>query len=260
MCKKNGFTLIELLVVIAIIALLLSVIIPALNLAKEKAKNLQCRANIRSLALGFRLYTETNDGEVFGYGISGVHNLWLVQMEEQLGNSNKIRYCPSTKLNEAPPAAWGSASETWIWTAGVPEPEHGSYGINGYIYSSSGGWVPADEWELSAWKNANVAANSAFIPIFVDSIWVDFWPQDDDFVPADHDLELGAAGGNYASRNHMLRLMIDRHGGKLSVSFLDGHVEPVALRKMWSLKWSRAFITDAEDHLRTDDTPIYRVN
>ena len=67
--SKKAFTLIELLVVIAIIALLLSIIIPALSLVKEKSKNLQCRANIRSLAAAFRLYTETNDGKVFGYGI-----------------------------------------------------------------------------------------------------------------------------------------------------------------------------------------------
>ena len=39
------------------------------DLVKEKSKNLQCRANIRSLAAAFRLYTETNDGKVFGYGI-----------------------------------------------------------------------------------------------------------------------------------------------------------------------------------------------
>ena len=259
MHRKNGFTLIELLVVIAIIALLLSVIMPALKLAKEKANNLSCRSNVRSLALGFRLYTETNEGKVFDYGAGGSNNLWLTQIADQLGDTNKIRYCPSTKLNEASEAAWGSASETWIWTAGVTEPEHGSFGINGFIYSSIPTWiVPQDEWDSSAWKSANVAVNSASIPIFVDSVWVDFWPQDNDFVPADHDLETGGSGGDGSGRNHMLRCMIARHGGKLSVSFLDGHVEPVALKKMWSLKWNRAFITEAEDRLRTDDTPIYK--
>ncbi len=103
-----------------------------------------------------------------------------------------------------------------------------------------------------------MTANSASIPIFVDAIWVDLWPQDDDFVPDNHDLEMGGNGGDGASRNQMVRCMVDRHGGRLSVSFLDGHVEPVALSKMWSLKWSEQFATDVQDHLRTDDTPIYK--
>ena len=102
-----------------------------------------------------------------------------------------------------------------------------------------------------------MAGRTSAIPVFVDSVWVDLWPQDDDVVPAGHDLETGGGGGNGATRNHMLRCMVDRHGGKLSVAFLDGHVEPVALKKMWSLKWSKEFKPDGEDHLRSDGTPIY---
>ena len=256
----RGFTLIELLVVIAIIALLLSVVMPALRLAKEKARNLSCRANVRSLAQAFRLYTEMNDGRVFGYGTVGADNLWLQQVADQIGDINKVRYCPSTKLNESTVATWGSARETWIWDDGVAELEHGSYGLNGYIYSSAPDWiVPATEWEESKWGNSNISANSAGIPIFVDSIWVDLWPQSDDTVPAAHDLELGADGRDGgADRNMMLRIMIDRHGGQLSVSFLDGHVEPVSLEKMWSLKWNREFVINTEDQLRTDGTLIYK--
>jgi len=177
--------------------------------------------------------------------------LWLLQMEDQLGDIDKIRYCPSTKLNDAGP--WGSASKTWVRFS-----EHGSYGMNGFLYSSTLNWIiPADEWNSSAWMSSNVKANSASIPIFVDARWVDLWPQDDDEVPDLHDLEEGAQGGDGSGRNHMLRCMIDRHGGALSVSFLDGHVEPVELKYMWSLKWSKAFETDAQEHFREDDTPIY---
>ncbi len=261
--RNRAFTLIELLVVIAIIALLLSVILPALNLAKEKAKNLSCRANLRSLAQAFRLYTEKNDGRVFGYGSGGVNNLWLQQIADQIGDINKVRYCPSTKLNEANPfpgtAAWGTAKETWIWNVDVTEAEHGSYGINGYIYSNTPDWIiPTDEWKASQWPTTNVTANSASIPIFIDSMWVDLWPEDDDTVPPDHNLETGDIGVNGADRNMMLRCMIDRHGGNLSVSFLDGHVEPIALENMWSLKWSREFTTTGQEQLRTDGTPIYQ--
>lgn len=265
MKNPRAFTLIELLVVIAIIALLLSIMVPALSMAKEKAHNLLCRTNVRALSLGFRVYAESNDGKIFGYGSGGSNNLWLMQIADMLGEVDKVRYCPSTKRNPTPIPIippdnnWGSASETWIWLADVTEPEHGSFGINGYFYSStSPSYVPAAEWEASAWGNVNVAGRASAIPVFVDSIWVDFWLQDDDVVPAGHDLETGDDGGNGATRNHMLRCMVDRHGGKLSVAFLDGHVEPVALKKMWSLKWSKGFKTDSEDHLRSDGTPIYK--
>ena len=59
--KKRGFTLIELLVVIAIIALLLSVLLPSLKRAKEKARAIQCKANLKSQHVAMKLYLGDND-------------------------------------------------------------------------------------------------------------------------------------------------------------------------------------------------------
>lgn len=60
--KNRAFTLIELLVVIAIIALLLSIIMPALQKAKEAARRLVCSNHIRQLALTNTIYSENHDG------------------------------------------------------------------------------------------------------------------------------------------------------------------------------------------------------
>jgi prepilin-type N-terminal cleavage/methylation domain-containing protein/prepilin-type processing-associated H-X9-DG protein len=60
--KDNGFTLIELLVVIAIIALLLSIVVPALSAAKEMARRTICRANIRSVLQADQVYSSQNNG------------------------------------------------------------------------------------------------------------------------------------------------------------------------------------------------------
>lgn len=60
---KNGFTLIELLVVIAIIALLLSIITPSLNLAKERGRRILCASNQRQLVLSAILYANDYDGK-----------------------------------------------------------------------------------------------------------------------------------------------------------------------------------------------------
>lgn len=58
--KSKAFTLIELLVVIAIIALLLSIIVPSLKLAKETAKRSVCASNLASLGKAIFLYAEDN--------------------------------------------------------------------------------------------------------------------------------------------------------------------------------------------------------
>ena len=61
---QKGFTLIELLVVIAVIALLMSVLLPALWLVKRKAAGAVCLVNCRNLALGWTLYQDENDGRI----------------------------------------------------------------------------------------------------------------------------------------------------------------------------------------------------
>ena len=58
--RKSGFTLIELLVVIAIIGGLLAILLPALSNARERAKQLACRNNLRSIWTGIRMYAQSN--------------------------------------------------------------------------------------------------------------------------------------------------------------------------------------------------------
>jgi prepilin-type N-terminal cleavage/methylation domain-containing protein/prepilin-type processing-associated H-X9-DG protein len=62
--RNSGFTLIELLVVIAIIALLLAILIPALNKVKELAAQVPCLANLRTLSIAFFMYQSDNHGKL----------------------------------------------------------------------------------------------------------------------------------------------------------------------------------------------------
>ncbi|MCK4623837.1 MAG: type II secretion system protein, partial [Phycisphaerae bacterium] len=61
MRQQKAFTLVELLVVVAIIALLVSILLPSLGLAKEAARRVTCSTNLRNLGLAANLYASEND-------------------------------------------------------------------------------------------------------------------------------------------------------------------------------------------------------
>jgi len=64
MNKSKGFTLIELLVVIAIIAVLMAILMPALNRVKEQGKRAACLGNMRQLTLTWIMYADDNDDKI----------------------------------------------------------------------------------------------------------------------------------------------------------------------------------------------------
>jgi prepilin-type N-terminal cleavage/methylation domain-containing protein/prepilin-type processing-associated H-X9-DG protein len=71
--KHRGFTLIELLVVIAVIAILMSILMPALNRAREQGRRAGCLSNLKNLTLAWIMYADANDDKLVN-GSSGEYN------------------------------------------------------------------------------------------------------------------------------------------------------------------------------------------
>lgn len=78
---RSAFTLVELLVVIGIIALLISILLPALARAREQAKITMCLSNVRQLTAAWTAYANENKGHFCSSNVQGVYpndpNSWL---------------------------------------------------------------------------------------------------------------------------------------------------------------------------------------
>jgi len=185
MRKKEAFTLIELLVVIAIIALLISILMPALQRVKKQAKAVACQSNLKQWGTIFTMYTGDNNG--FFPRRTSTTGRWMDSLRDYYGSQPKFRLCPMA-IKRANPAgasdtvqvggdkftAWGTTTTSGGRTAG----QFGSYGINGWVY------VPGEDPLYGKpgkffWRTINVKGGSN-IPLFLDCWFWCGWPDDDD--------------------------------------------------------------------------------
>jgi len=107
--RKPGFTLIELLVVISIIALLMSILMPALSLVKKQAQSVACMSRLKSWSLIYKLYTDDYQGSFpLGWAKDDTTQ-WLVTLRPYYHQEYKMLVCPTaTRLVIGP-----GDSATW---------------------------------------------------------------------------------------------------------------------------------------------------
>ena len=97
----RGFTLVELLVVISIIALLLSILMPSLQMARQQAQGVRCLSNLRQLGIAAMMYHNDNNQKlvpIYVYRNGGNRWTWRFFVFSYLSQSEKkmaVYHCPS---------------------------------------------------------------------------------------------------------------------------------------------------------------------
>ncbi len=245
MHKRFGFTLIELLVVIAVIAMLMSILMPALQRVRTQARGVACKANLHQWGLIYAMYTDDNNGSFYSGLVkntsSGVADgEWWRETMRPLSKDKKMWLCPTAfksrsrvAVNSTAPAE--SRYDAWRVTAAQGGDE-GSYAPNGWMCNIPSGsttmWgrgPAANYWRTSLVKGADN------IPVFTEAWWVDGWPLHTD-SPADQGERCPTL-----SSNEMQRMCVDRHGGAQFCVFADWSVKKVSLKQLWQLKWHKNF-------------------
>ena len=209
----NGFTLIELLVVISIIAILLGVLLPSLNKAKQHAKKLICTSNMRQVGIATQTYMLDSDNRLppSSCRITNPDQYWLRVLSKYTGEQ-LLFHCPSDK------------SKNFVnWDEPLSEQQdkrYSSFAVNALLDPVC--------FRYGGPTNRYNRVDSIRKPIYC--IWISEAPDTEAFLLADHiHPESWEGSVDYAKKF----IAWDRHMGKSNYLFADGHVETLEFEETY---------------------------
>ena len=217
MRRSRGFTLIELLVVIAIIALLMAILMPALSKARDQARTIVCRSNLKQYGIALRMYLDENELRFpdANTWLKSDSHAWVREGETPTGvfwpyvKDLDVHMCP--KFSQwAKGTDWEDTAVSYVMNSYV--------GKGGEIWSS---WLGSDVKGVS--KESQVY-NAARVVVFTEeNTWTiegysDYPFNDTHFTVGNRVRQID----NYATFHNTPG---DRDRGGANAVMVDGHVE-----------------------------------